>query len=186
MHLFLAKVSVQICLIKLAFAFYFAQGAQCLRTDLKVCGSKRLCCHADLYTVSRYRTKGESEDNAREKARKGSTLALKLSSDVTRSPKSELSVGPRKILKKEKKMCTVQTGWTCMKWLHDCSNIMLNLFYLLICNYGNYKPTYIHVYFAQADHFFFLLARFYSMVFDWLRYASHLDFKFISVLSAGK
>ena len=32
---------------------------QCLGTDLQVCGSKRLSCHADLYTVSRW---GESQE----------------------------------------------------------------------------------------------------------------------------
>ena len=37
---------------------------------LQVCGSKRLSCHADLYTVSRCHTRGESEDHTREKARK--------------------------------------------------------------------------------------------------------------------
>ena len=34
---------------------------QCLRTHLQVCGSKRLGCHADLYTVGRCCTRGESE-----------------------------------------------------------------------------------------------------------------------------
>ena len=54
---------------------------------LQVRGSKSLGCHADLYTVSRCRTRGESEDHTSKKARKGSTLALKPRADVTRSPK---------------------------------------------------------------------------------------------------
>ena len=36
---------------------------QCLQTHLQVRGSKRLHCHADLCTVSRCRTRGESEDH---------------------------------------------------------------------------------------------------------------------------
>ena len=63
----------------------------------------------DLYTVSRCRTRGESEDHTSEKARKGSTLALKPRADVTRSPKQGIS-GPtkrtyvlKKFLKKKKK-----------------------------------------------------------------------------------
>ena len=43
--------------------------------------------HADLYTVSRCRTRGEFEDHTSEKAGMGSTLALKPRADVTRSPK---------------------------------------------------------------------------------------------------
>ena len=43
---------------------------QCLQTFLQVCESKRLSCHADLYTVSRCITRGESEDHTREKALK--------------------------------------------------------------------------------------------------------------------
>ena len=35
---------------------------QCLRTRLQVCWSKRLGCHADLYTVSRCRSRGESQE----------------------------------------------------------------------------------------------------------------------------
>ena len=48
---------------------------------------KRLGCHADFYEVSRCHTRDESEDHTSEKARKGSTLALKRRADVTRSPK---------------------------------------------------------------------------------------------------
>ena len=59
---------------------------QCLWTRLQVCGLKRLGHHADLYTVSRCRPRGESE-NQRENASKGSTLTLKPRADVTRSPK---------------------------------------------------------------------------------------------------
>ena len=55
--------------------------------DLQVHGSERLGCHAELYTVSRCHTTGKSEDHTGEKAHKGSTLALKLTADVTGSPK---------------------------------------------------------------------------------------------------
>ena len=40
---------------------------QCLWTR-QVCGSKRFGCHADLYTVSRCRTRSESEDHTSKKA----------------------------------------------------------------------------------------------------------------------
>ena len=61
---------------------------QCLWThNLQVCGSKRISCHADLHTVSRYCTRGEFENHTDEKVHKGSTLALKARTDVTRSPK---------------------------------------------------------------------------------------------------
>ena len=62
-----------------------------------------------LYTVSRCRTRGESEDHTSEKAHKGSTLALKPRADVTRSPKHgyqwhhEKDLCPQEILKKGKK-----------------------------------------------------------------------------------
>ena len=55
--------------------------------DLQVHGSKRFGCRADLCTVSRCRTRGESEDHTSEKVCKGSTLALKPRADITRSPK---------------------------------------------------------------------------------------------------
>ena len=49
-------------------------------------------CHADLYTVSRCCIRGESEDHTSEKAcKKGSTLALKPRTDVTRSLKQGIS-----------------------------------------------------------------------------------------------
>ena len=60
---------------------------QCLWTRLQVCRSKRLGCHVDLYTVSRCHTRRESENHTSEKACKGSTLALKARTDITRSPK---------------------------------------------------------------------------------------------------
>ena len=44
-------------------------------------------CHAGYQNVSRYRTRGESEDHTSEKAHKGSTLDLKPKADVTRSPR---------------------------------------------------------------------------------------------------
>ena len=61
---------------------------QCWWTHPQVCGLKRLSCHTDLYTVSMYHhTRGESEDHTSEKACKGSTLASKSMTDVTKSPK---------------------------------------------------------------------------------------------------
>ena len=81
---------------------------QCLWTHLQVYGSKRLSCHADLYAVSRCHTRGKSEDHTSEKTCKGSTLALKPRADVTRSPKTRVSVthkkdlcSPKIILKKK-------------------------------------------------------------------------------------
>ena len=59
---------------------------QCLQTRLQVCGSKKLGCHANLYTVSRCHTRGEFDEWP---ASKKSTLALKPRTDVTRSPKQE-------------------------------------------------------------------------------------------------
>ena len=69
--------------------------------------SKRFGCHADLHTVSRWRTRGESEDHTGKKVCKGSTLALKPRADVTRSPKQgyqwshKKDLYPPKNLKKE-------------------------------------------------------------------------------------
>ena len=56
-------------------------------SHLQVRESKRLGCHADVYTVNRCCTRGESEDLISEKAYKGFTMALKSRADVTRSPK---------------------------------------------------------------------------------------------------
>ena len=36
---------------------------QCVWTCLQVHGLKRLCCHADLYTISKCHNRGESEDH---------------------------------------------------------------------------------------------------------------------------
>ena len=75
-------------------------------TRQQIRGSKRLSCHADIYTVSRCRTRGESEDHWSKKTRKGSTLALKPRADVTRSPKQgyqwhhEKNICPPKIFLK--------------------------------------------------------------------------------------
>ena len=81
---------------------------QCLWTCLRVHGSKRLDCHADLYTVNRCCTRDESEDHTSEKTcKKGSTLALKLGADVTRIPKQgyqwphEKDLCPQKMFKKK-------------------------------------------------------------------------------------
>ena len=60
---------------------------QYLWTSLQVHELKRLGSHADLYTVSRCCTRGDSEDHTSEKACKGSILALKPMADITRSPK---------------------------------------------------------------------------------------------------
>ena len=82
-----------------------------LWTRQQIRGSKRLSCHADIYTVSRCRTRGESRDHSSEKARKGSTLALKPMADVTKSPKQgyqshhEKNICPRRIFKKN------YSGW---------------------------------------------------------------------------
>ena len=74
---------------------------QCLWTHLQGYGSKRLSCHADLYTVSR---RGESEEYAGEKApKKGSTLSLKPRAGITTSPKTGVSVAD------EKDLCPIKT-----------------------------------------------------------------------------
>ena len=63
---------------------------------------------ADLCTVSRCHTRGESEDHTSKKAFKGSTLAVKPGADITRTPKQgykwphEKELCPPK-LKKERK-----------------------------------------------------------------------------------
>ena len=61
----------------------------CLWThNLQVNSLKRIGCHRDLYTISRCCTRSDSEDHYRRKpASKGSTLALKPRTSVTRSPK---------------------------------------------------------------------------------------------------
>ena len=89
---------------------------QCLWTHLQVHGLKRLGCHADLYTVSRCRTRGESEDQS-EKAHKGSALALKPSTDVTQSSKQryqwphEKDLSPPKLFLKKKVGNIVDKGF---------------------------------------------------------------------------
>ena len=64
---------------------------QCLQTCLKVHRPKMLGCHADLYTVGRCHTRGESEESVvcrRESTQaRESTLALKPRAHITRSPK---------------------------------------------------------------------------------------------------
>ena len=79
---------------------------------------KRLGCHADLYTVCRCHTRGESEDHTGKKAWKGSNLTLKPRADITRSPKQRHQWPHRKVLclkknfkKKEKKIiqCLIPT-----------------------------------------------------------------------------
>ena len=80
----------------------FTQGVQ-------VRGSKRLGCYADPYTVSRCRTRGESEDHTSEKARKGSTLALKPRTDVqnrdTSGPTKRTYVLPKFKKKTHQRLC---------------------------------------------------------------------------------
>ena len=74
---------------------------QCLWTCLQAHGLKRLSCHADLYTVSRCHTRGESGDHTGEKAHKKGSIRA----DVTQSTKQgyqwsiEKDLYPPKILK---------------------------------------------------------------------------------------
>ena len=81
---------------------------QCLWTHhLQVCGSKS---RADICTVSRLCTRGESEDYTGKKACKGSTQALKPGADITRSLKQgyqwprEKELCPRFFFKKKHSM----------------------------------------------------------------------------------
>ena len=64
---------------------------QCLQKCLQVCGSKRLGCHADLYTVGRCHTRVDSEESVlcrwESMQARESTLALKPRADIIRSPK---------------------------------------------------------------------------------------------------
>ena len=86
---------------------------QCLWTCLQV----MLRCHADLYTVSRCHTRGESEDHTDKKAcKKGSTLDLKLRAYVTRGPKQGYQWShekdlcpPKKFFKKKLKSAYCET-----------------------------------------------------------------------------
>ena len=90
---------------------------QCLRTCVKVRKSKRLSRHADLYTVGRCRTRGESEESVVRRQgstqARESTLALKPKADVTRSPKQgyqwphEKDLCPPKIFLKKIVLCAL-------------------------------------------------------------------------------
>ena len=70
---------------------------KCLRTCVQVRGLKRLGCHADLYTVSRCHTRGESEDHTSEEARKGIHPGFE-----NQKSKTGVSVAPRKGLMSSK------------------------------------------------------------------------------------
>ena len=66
--------------------------------------SKRLGCHADLYTVSRCHTRGESENHTGKKARKGSTLhGFETQGRCQQKSKTGVSVAPQKGLMSSKK-----------------------------------------------------------------------------------
>ena len=89
---------------------------QCWWTCLQVCGLKRFGCHADPYTVSRCCTRGESEDHTSEKACKGSTLALKPRTDITKSPKQGYQWPHEKdIFIKKERLFTLTEGDSHMK-----------------------------------------------------------------------
>ena len=113
---------------------------QCLWTCLQVCGSKRLGCHADLYTVNRCCTRDESDDHTSEKTCKGSTLALKHRADITRSPKQgyqwphEKDLCLPKVFVK-KSSCTV-ASWRCSRDRSSKSSLVFVLWNIeQFCNY---------------------------------------------------
>ena len=77
---------------------------QCLRTRL-VCGSKRLGCHADTYTVSRCRTRGESQEfiaRRRKNTSEGSTPGFETQGRRHQKSKTGVSVVPPKGLMSSK------------------------------------------------------------------------------------
>ena len=85
---------------------------QCLWTHLQVGRSKRLGCHAGLYTVSRCHTSGEYGDHTSKKARKGDQPRLwnpgqtspKLQNRGISGPTKGTHVPQKFILKKRKKI----------------------------------------------------------------------------------
>ena len=108
------------CYVQQGWSWVWAPNlCQCLLTCLQVCGSKRLGCHADLYTVSRCHTRGESEDYISEEAcKKGSILALKPRADITRSRKQ----GYQWPKFANKKVSVSQESWACIGQGHTCSS----------------------------------------------------------------
>ena len=112
MNILLWKLFCQILSCKWISHFVTSQ------TFLQVRWSKRLSCQADLHTVSRCHTRGESEDHTSDEVRKkGFTLALEPRADVTRSPKQwyqwphEKDWCPPKI---KKNKTTTTTKRTCL------------------------------------------------------------------------
>ena len=76
---------------------------QCSQTHWQVHGSKRLSCHADLYTVSRCCTRGESEDHTGEKAcRKGIHPGFETQGRHHQKSKTGVTVAPQKGLMSSK------------------------------------------------------------------------------------
>ena len=75
---------------------------QCLWTLLQVCESKRLGCHADLYTVSRCCTRGESEDHTSKKVCKGIHPGFETQGRHHQKSKTGVSVAPRRGLMSSK------------------------------------------------------------------------------------
>ena len=104
---------------------------QCLWTPCK-CGSKRLSCHAHLCTLSRCYTRGESFDRTGKKAcKKGSTLTLKLRTDITRGSKQgyqlpyKKDLYPQKILKKNGK----NYFWISQNWMFFRQSVQSATYY---------------------------------------------------------
>ena len=85
---------------------------QCLRIHLQVCASKRLGCHADLYTVSRCHIRDESEDHTSEKACKGIHHSFETQGRCHQKSKTGVSVAPQKGLmsSKNKKKTVMNIG----------------------------------------------------------------------------
>ena len=121
----------------------FAQKVQS-KICLQVSGSKRLSCYADLYTVSRCRSRGEFEDHTSDKAhKKGFIPALKTRAEVTRSPKEgyqqphEKDSCPPKIFQKNYSKQNLLT-----KHHEDCSTCQhYNCLNKICPNYSS-KSTY--------------------------------------------
>ena len=90
-----------------------------------------LGCHVDLFTVSRCHTGGESEDHTREKACKGSTLALKHRVDITRSPKHRYHWPHEKDLCPPNGMFTVIDNYYITRW-SQCEFMILDLEWIML------------------------------------------------------
>ena len=91
---------------------------QCLWTHLQICGSKRLCYHSDLCTVSRCHTRGESEDHLSEKACKRDPSWLWNPGQTSLEVQNRSISGSTKwtyVLPKNKKTSKDPGGWLCSK-----------------------------------------------------------------------